>query len=336
MESSYRDKQRNKIEKLTETPKGGRGFLGFPVHTDLNNLDAEIAILGVPYGLPYTPDDLSNDQSTSPDLLRENAQDSGWSEPRTIKHFDWDLGGPLLDNRAVRVVDCGNVTADFQNPREHYRRAEVAAKKIFQSGAVLVSIGGDHGIPIPIMKALPDGEPIILIQIDAHMDWRDSVNGEKEGYSSPIRRASELPFIEEIYQIGLRGVGSGREEEVKAAKEYGANLISAYEMHQIGMQKVLNKIPNDRHYYITIDADGMDPTIMPAVNAPTPGGLNWLQLREFIHEIVKKGRVLGLDLVEISPSYEKGNTTFIHAERLLCNFIGAIVRANYFTDNQQK
>ena len=53
----------NKIDKLTEIPKGGRGFLGFPLHTDLNNLDADIAILGVPYGLPYTPDDLSNDQS---------------------------------------------------------------------------------------------------------------------------------------------------------------------------------------------------------------------------------------------------------------------------------
>ena len=92
------------MKKLTEIPKGGRGFLGFPVHTDLNNLDADIAILGVPYGLPYTPDDLSNDQSTSPDLLRENAQDAGWSEQRTIKHFDWDLGGPLLDNRAVRVA----------------------------------------------------------------------------------------------------------------------------------------------------------------------------------------------------------------------------------------
>ena len=186
------------------------------------------------------------------------------------------------------------------------------------------------------MKALPNGEPITLVQIDAHMDWRDSVNGEKEGYSSPIRRASELPFVDEIYQIGLRGVGSGRVEEVKAAREYGANLISAYEMHQIGIQKVLDKIPNGRRYYVTIDADGMDPTIMPAVNAPTPGGLNWLQIREFIHGIVKKGRVLGLDLVEISPSYENGNTTLIHAERLLCNFIGAIVRANYFEDKQEK
>ena len=106
-------------------------------------------------------------------------------------------------------------------------------------------------------------------------------------------------------------------------------------MNHICMLEVLNKNPNRRRYYITIDADGMDPTIMPAVNAPTPGGLNWLQIREFIHGIVGKGLVLGLDLVEISPSYEKGNTTFIHAERLLCNFIGAIVRANYFEDERE-
>ena len=134
--------------------------------------------------------------------MRENAQDAGWSESRTIKHFDWDLGGPILDNRNVRVVDCGNVTADLKNPREHYRRAEVCAKKIFQSGAVLIAIGGDHGIPIPIMRAFPTHEPITLIKIDAHLDWPDTGNGEKEGYSSEIRRASELPFNKDIFQIG--------------------------------------------------------------------------------------------------------------------------------------
>ena len=253
-------------------------------------------------------------------------------DPRTIKHFDWNLGGPILGNRNVRVVDCGNVTADFKNPREHYRRAEVCAKKIFQSGAVLITIGGDHGIPIPIMRALPTDEPITLIQIDAHLDWRDSVNGEKEGYSSGMRRASELPFIKDIFQIGLRGVGSGREEEMNAALQYGANLISAYEVHDIGIESILQRVPSGGRFYITVDADGMDPTVMPAVNAPTPGGLTWLQIREFIHGIVNKGRVLGIDLVEISPQFEKGNITFIHAERLLCNFIGATVRADYFED----
>ena len=107
-------------------------------------------------------------------------------------------------------------------------------------------------------------------------------------------------------------------------------MISAYEVHERGIKEVLKKIPDGANYYITFDADGMDPTIMPAVNAPTPGGLTWIQVRELIHGIVNKGRVIGFDLVEISPSYEKGNTTIIHAERLICNLIGAMVRANYF------
>ena len=316
---------------LTELPKGNsKGLLGFPLNLDLDNLDADIVIMGVPFGLPYYPNELSNDQSTTPDILRSNAQDAAWDEPRTLKHFDWDLGGPLLDNKNIRIIDCGNVTADFRDPREHYRRAEKVAKKIFDSNATLICIGGDHGIPIPIMRALPNGEPVVLIQIDAHMDWRDEVNGEKEGYSSPIKRASELSSISAIYQIGLRGVGSGRQQEYEDATNYGSNLISAYEVHNIGIKAILDKIPNDVNFYVTIDADGMDPTIMPAVNAPTPGGLNWLQIRELIHGIVKKGRVLGFDLVEISPSFEKGNTTLVHAERLICNFIGAMVRAGYY------
>ena len=316
---------------LTELPKGiAKGFLGFPLNLDLENLDAQIAILGVPYGLPYYPNELANDQSTAPDLLRQNAQDAAWDEPRTTNHFDWDLGGSLLDNKNIKIIDLGNVTADFRNPREHYTRAEEVARKVFSSNTTLISIGGDHGIPIPIMRALPEGNPVVLIQIDAHMDWRDEVNGEKEGYSSPIRRASELKSIKSIFQIGLRGVGSGRQKEFEDAKAYGSNLISAYEVHDVGIKNILKKIPDDSNFYITVDADGMDPTIMPAVNAPTPGGLNWMQIRELIHGIVKKGRVVGFDLVEISPKFEKGNTTFVHAERLICNFIGAMVRAGYY------
>ena len=316
---------------LTELPKGNaKGLLGFPLNLDIEKIDAHIAILGVPYGLPYYPSEMANDQSRAPDILRQNAQDAAWDEPRTLHHFDWDLGGPLLNNKDIKIVDLGNVTADFRDPREHYNRAERVASKIFSSNITLISIGGDHGIPIPIMRAIPENKPVVLIQIDAHMDWRDEVNGEREGYSSPIKRASELKSVNSIFQIGLRGVGSGRQEEFEQAKAYGSNLISAYEVHDVGIQNILNRIPDGVNFYLTIDADGMDPTIMPAVNAPTPGGLNWVQIRELIHGIVKKGKVIGLDLVEISPSFEKGNTTLIHAERLICNFIGSAVRAGYY------
>ena len=310
---------------LTEAPSGPvRTFLDFPFAGDLDALEADIAILGVPFGMPYGAASMANDQSRAPDALRQAADLPDY----TRDHYDWDLGGPLLDGRAVRVGDCGNVTADRSDHREHYRRAEAAARKIFASGATLVTIGGDHGIPIPIMRALEvHGQEVTLVHVDAHLDWRDDINGETEGYSSPIRRASEMPWIGPIVQIGLRGIGSAREREVADARAYGAEIVTAYELHEIGMAAVLDRIPAGGPYYLTIDADGIDPTIMPAVMSPTPGGLDWLQTRQLVQGLAGKGRVLGMDLVEIAPSHDVRRLTLIYAERLICNFIGATVRA---------
>jgi len=313
---------------LTEAPGGApRTFLDFPLHLDLETLDAHFAVLGVPFGMPYSPATMANDQSRAPDALRAAGDDTSY----TRNHFDWDLGGPLLDGRDIRVVDCGNVTADSADHAEHYRRAEAAAAKIFQAGTTLITLGGDHGIPIPIMRALEGvAEKITLVHVDAHLDWRHEVNGETDGYSSPIRRAAEMDWFGDIVQIGIRGIGSAREGEVADARAYGADIITAYELHEIGMKAVLDRIPDGGPYYLTIDADGLDPTIMPAVMAQTPGGLDWMQTRSLIHGLVEKGRVLGMDLVEIAPSYDVGNITMVHAERLICNFIGASIRAGNF------
>jgi len=112
-------------DNITEAPPGSpNGFLGFPLVLDLDIFDTDIAIMGVPFGLPYGSDDLANDTCRAPDAIRQNAQNAAWEEPRTRVHFDWDLGGPLLDNRPVKVVDCGNITADKLDPYEHYRRAQ--------------------------------------------------------------------------------------------------------------------------------------------------------------------------------------------------------------------
>lgn len=301
-------------------------FLNVPLALDLDNLDADIAVLGIPFGMPYSVGEMANDQSRAPDVLRQVSQESYL----TVNHFDWDLGGPLMDGKPIRLVDCGNVTADRYDHGAHYQRAEEAARKILASGATLITVGGDHGIPIPVMRALEREEKITLVHIDAHLDWRDDVNGEKDGYSSPIRRASEMDWFGHITQIGIRGIGSARTGEVEAARTYGADIITAYDMHDMGMEAVLDRIPDGGPYYLTIDADGIDPTIMPAVMAQTPGGLDWMQTRKLIHGLVKKGRVLGMDLVEIAPMHDVGNITMVHAERLICNFIGATVRAGYY------
>jgi agmatinase len=306
----------------------GGTFLDFPLALDLDDLQADFAVLGIPFGMPYSTSSLANDQSTAPDAIRHAPKTE--NNEYTRNHYDWDLGGHLFAGKDIKVVDCGNVSANSDDHKEHYRRAEQAARKIFESDAILISLGGDHGIPIPVMRALEVfKETFTLVHVDAHLDWRDEVNGETEGYSSPIRRASEMPWIDKIVQIGLRGIGSARDAEVADARAYGADLIPAYEMHNIGIDAVLDRIPDGGPYYLTIDADGIDPTIMPAVMAQTPGGLDWMQTRQLVHGLVKKGRVVGMDLVEIAPSNDIGKITMVHAERLICNFIGASIRAGH-------
>jgi agmatinase len=236
----------------------------------------------------------------------------------------------LLAGQDVTVVDCGNVTSERDDPAAHYRRAESAARRIQAAGATLIGIGGDHGVSIPLMRALEEaGRSVTLVHVDAHLDWRDEINGEKEGYSSPIRRASEMPWIGGIVQIGMRGIGSARDEEVDAAKAYGADIITAYDLEAMGMDAVLERVPDGGPYYLTIDADGVDPALMPGVIAPTPGGLDWFQLHRLVHGLAGKGPLLGMDLVEIAPAYDVRDLTLINAERLICNFIGASIRARH-------
>lgn len=307
-------------------------FLYSEVSTDLDNLAADIVFMGIPYGSAYTPDALSNDQIRAPDTIR---QVTG-RVSRALERHDFDVGGPIYDNRPIRAVDVGNVPYDLEVPGGgHFARAEEAMRKILRAGAMPITFGGDHGIPIPIFRALSElgGDPITLVQIDAHIDWRDEVNGVHDGLSSPIRRASEMAHFGDIFQIGIRSQGSGRSEEYEAAMAYGAHIVPAFEVHDGGVDAVLDRIPSGGRYYITIDADGLDPSEAPGVEGPAPGGLSFHQCRRLIHGLVAKGRVVGMDIVEITPSRDVNDITSVVAGRLAVNLIGAAVRAGYFDRN---
>lgn len=315
--------------RLTEAPRAApRTFLDLPFAGDLDRLEADVAVLGIPHGLPYWTEDLGNDQSRAPDALRA----AGQLTEMTLTHWDFDIGGPLVEGpgRPLRMVDCGNVVFDRTDPRRHYADAERAVAKILAAGAMPVILGGDHGVPIPALRALEGRGPVTLVQIDAHIDWRDAVMGEREGYSSPIRRASEMPWIETIVQVGIRGTGSARGDEVEAARAYGARIVTAWEVHDTGVGAALAHVPEGRPIYLTIDADGLDPTIMPGVMAPRPGGLTFHEARALIHGLAAKGPLIGMDMVEIAPSRDLGGTTMLHAERLIANAIGAAARSGRF------
>jgi agmatinase len=139
-----------------------------------------------------------------------------------------------------------------------------------------------------------------------------------------------MAHVGQIFQIGIRAQGSARPQDVEAALAYGANIITAYELHEAGMDAILERIPDGGRYYLTIDADGLDPSIMPAVAGPAPGGVTFVQARKLIHGLVRKGRVVGMDIVEITPSRDVNCISAITAGRLIVNLIGAAVRAGYF------
>ncbi|MCR5944124.1 MULTISPECIES: agmatinase [Hyphomicrobiales] len=304
-----------------------------PKVSDLDQLDAHVAVIGAPIGRPYSAEALDCDQANAPDAIRAASGRFQSMDER----FDFDVGGTVLDGREIKVVDCGNVTVDREDLAGTSVRIENAIRKILNAGAVPIVLGGDHSIPIPVLKAYSghDGQ-LTIIQIDAHIDWRDEVHGVTDGYSSPMRRASEMAHVGEMFQIGIRGQGSAGASEVRAATEYGAHIVSAYDLHEVGMQGVLDRIPDGGNYYITLDADGMDPSVMPAVAFPAPGGVLYHQLRALLQGLVRKGRVVGMDIVEMTPSRDVNDVTAIAAGRVINMIVGALARSPRFLNDASR
>ena len=313
--------------RLTIQPTYGHAtFLYSEPAADLDAIAADIAYLGIAFGSAYELAEVGNAQSAMPAAMR---QASG-RIVRGLERYDFDLGGSLYDGKPIRAVDCGDIRTDIKDPRGHLQRAEQVVGTLLAAGALPIVLGGDHAVSIPVLRAFSRCGPITLVQIDQHLDWRDDVDGVRDGLSSPMRRASEMQHVTAMFQIGLRATGSARQEEVDAARAYGAQLISAYELHEVGVDAILERIPDGGRYYITIDMDGLDCSVAPAVAAPSPGGVTFVQARRLIHGLVKKGRVVGMDVVEITPRDDVNQLTCITAGRLIVNLVGMAVRAGYF------
>jgi agmatinase len=309
------------MHTLDSTTAPARAFLDWPIATDPSLWTAEVAVIGLPHSEPYVGEPRPNDQAQAPDAIRlASLQISDGRD-----HWDFDLGSALSEILPNTVIDCGNVPWLSGTYDSHMDRATAALRELWRRGTQVYVLGGDHGVTIPALDALEViDRPVHVLHIDAHLDWRTEVGGVRRGYSSPLYWASQKPWISGITQIGMRGTGSARRQEIEAARDYGSHVITAIEVHTRGLTPVIKTIPERSAVYVTIDADGLDPADMPGVMAPVPGGLRFTQVADLLRTVAQRHRIVGFDLVEVAPSFDSTNRiTCIAAGRLIVNALGS-------------
>lgn len=288
------------------------GFLGAPVQTDLSRLDADVAILGVPFGWSYPRPGLTAGCADAPAAVRRRSQRLAAFRG----HWDFDAGERWLPvDRAPRLVDAGDVAGDPSDGPGNSARASEAVAAILDRGAVPIAMGGDDSVTIPVLRAFEGRAPLTVVQVDAHLDYRHEVEGVEEGYSSPMRRASEMGHVERIVHVGLRGVGSAREGEVQDSIAAGNLLVTARELHDLGVRWLLEQVPADASVFLAFDCDGLDPSVFPAVSGVSPGGLTYPQAWELVAAL--GSRVVGAVFTEYLPQRDVNELSALVACRLI-------------------
>jgi agmatinase len=301
-------------------------FAEFPVHEETVSAGVQIAVIGVPYLSPY-PLEKPYDSQNAVSTIRQASLTY-----KKIDHFDFDFGDSLLGEAPVHCVDYGNLVRESESFHEYSHSITRAVRELLSQGTIPLVIGGDHGTTIPVLKAYDAFTNLCVVQIDAHLDWVDERDGVSEGFSSPMRRASEMPWVASVVQIGLRGQGSACQKEVDdAAACEKSLLIRAEDLHEQGVDKVLKHIPDVPYYYLTVDADGFDPSIAPGVAYPTPGGVTYYQLFKLMRGLAGKGMLMGMDFVEVVPENDVANLTSLFGARQLLNFIGVVAHSKFRT-----
>ena len=239
--------------------------------------------------------------------------------------YDFEDDITYLPSDSTKIVDIGDADIIHTDTIKSHTNIKFGVQKILSAKAIPVVMGGDHSINIPCIDAFENEDPIHVIQIDAHLDFVDERHGVRYGHGNPMRRASEKKYVSGLTQIGIRNVSSTAKDGYIDAREKGSKIFSVRHLRQMGINKILNEIPKNKRYYLTIDIDAFDPSIASGTGTPSHGGFYYYEVLELIDGIIKQGSVVGLDLVEVAPDYDLTNSTSTLAAQLLMNTIGRIL-----------
>lgn len=191
-----------------------------------------------------------------------------------------------------------------------------AARDVLQRRQLPLTLGGEHSLSAPIIAAVHEHYPdLTVVHIDAHGDLRATYEGTPLSHASIERRVVDMGIP--LLEIGIRSF-SPEEAEFLQTKP-NVSIVWAYQL-----ARGLATIPWERlskHTYVTVDLDAFDPSEMPAVGTPEPGGLHWYQVLDLLHEICSRTTVVGMDVVELCPMPGQTRADFL-AAKLVYKMIG--------------
>jgi agmatinase len=200
------------------------------------------------------------------------------------------------DVHSIGICTLPEMEFPFATMDEVIREIRRVASELIARGKFPFVLGGEHSITAPVVAALADRHPgLSVLQIDAHADLRDSFMGTPHNHACAMRRVLEHA---RATQVGIRSLSPEESREIPSLR---TNVFYDFNMRKDDrwIERVVDSLAET--VYITIDCDGLDPAIMPAVGTPEPGGLSWYETLALLRRVMESRRVVGCDLVELCP-----------------------------------
>ena len=291
---------------------GVRTFLGAPYVTNLDDLHADFAVLGVPFdegtwGWPG--------ERYGPRAMRESSQEYNHDLTEGFYYIDGDR--TVLKGK--HWVDAGDVPVMPTVAAQTNDKITEMVRKIRAKGAFPIILGGDHSLTFPVLRALD--VPVTVIHFDAHLDTWNGAPGNLD-HASWVNRAARLAQVKKVVQIGQRGLANDEEAMANARKAH-TFIITSEQIHRQGVEWTLAQVAPSENIYITFDVDVMDPTLAPGTGTLEPDGLSFSEIDALLKGVTAKGRLVGMDVVEVNPMRDGSTRTEQTAIRLLIDTLGA-------------
>jgi len=228
----------------------------------------------------------------------------------------------------TQVADAGDIVANPFNINEAIDSIQAAALDLTQNDTRLVTIGGDHTIALPLLRAAAERHgPVALLHFDAHLDTWDTYFGAEYTHGTPFRRAFEEGIIdtEALSHVGTRGPLYGK-RDLEDDRRFGFGIVTSSDVFRQGVDEVVAKLRDrigDRPLYISIDVDVMDPAHAPGTGTPEAGGITSRELLEILRGF-RGLNLIGADVVEVAPPYDHAEITGVAASHIAYDLVSLL------------